>query len=262
MSRSTPDLPPSTTRGTAAVPPASNRDIAMTALPLPLPLPSLLEPPDAELVARAVQGDPHAFELIMRRHNRLLYRTARSVLKNDQEAEDAVQEAYLNAWRALASFRADARLSTWLVRIVLNEALGRLRRRHDNVVPLEPDDGTGTATSGVSPEADFNEQPDRQASRAELRRVIEARIDALPEVFRTVFMLRAVEEYTVDEVAAVLGIPEITVRTRFFRARSLLREGLAREVDHALEGAFPFAGARCDRIVAGVLAQLAVSGQE
>jgi len=226
------------------------------------PLPSIVELTDADLAARAVQGDPRAFELIMRRHNRLLYRTARSVLKNDQEAEDAVQEAYFNAWKALASFRADARLSTWLVRIVLNEALGRLRRRHGNVVPMEPDDGSGTATMGVSPEADVNEQPDRQASRAEMRRVIEARIDALPEIFRTVFVLRAVEEYTVDEVAVVLGIPEITVRTRFFRARSLLREGLARDVDHALEGAFPFAGARCDRTVARVLARLAESRQE
>ena len=226
------------------------------------PLPSIVELTDADLAARAVQGDPRAFELIMRRHNRLLYRTARSVLKNDQEAEDAVQEAYFNAWKALGSFRADARLSTWLVRIVLNEALGRLRRRHGNVVPMEPDDGSGTATMGVSPEADVNEQPDRQASRAEMRRVIEARIDALPEIFRTVFVLRAVEEYTVDEVAVVLGIPEITVRTRFFRARSLLREGLARDVDHALEGAFPFAGARCDRTVARVLARLAESRQE
>ena len=226
------------------------------------PLPSIVQLTDAQLAAQAVRGDARAFELIMRRHNRLLYRTARSVLKNDAEAEDAVQEAYLNAWKALASFRADARLSTWLVRIVLNEALGRLRRRSANVVPLEPDDGAKASGAQAPAEADFNEQPDRQASRGELRRVIEARIDALPEIFRTVFVLRAVEEYTVDEVAVVLGIPEITVRTRFFRARSMLREGLAREVDHALEDAFPFAGARCDRIVAQVLAQLAESSQK
>ena len=210
---------------------------------------------DAELAARAAAGDAAAFEAIMRRHNRLLFRTARSMLHSDAEAEDALQEAYLRAWRALAGFRADAKLSTWLVRIVANEALGRLRRRQAPVIPLD------TAMNAAEPAlqdllADApHERPDAFALRAQLRQLLEARIDLLPEAFRTVFVLRAVEEMDVDEIAQALGIPEATVRTRFFRARSLLREGLASAIDTTLGDAFAFDGARCDRVVAGVLAR-------
>ena len=212
---------------------------------------------DVDLAARAANGDEQAFEAIMRRHNRLLFRTARSILKNDAETEDALQEAYLRAWRALAGFRADAKLSTWLVRIVINESLGRLRRRGAQVIPLD----AALDVAGHEPEAlmedDPDQRPDRVAMRAEVRRLMEARIDTLPDAFRTVFMLRAVEELSVEEVAVALEIPEATVRTRFFRARGLLREGLSRDVDLAIGDAFSFAGARCDRIVAGVLAKLA-----
>ena len=212
---------------------------------------------DVDLAARAANGDESAFENIMRRYNRLLFRTARSILKNDAETEDALQEAYLRAWRALAGFRADAKLSTWLVRIVINESLGRLRRRGAQVIPLD----TALDVAGHEPEAwmedDPDQRPDRVAMRAEVRQLMEARIDTLPDAFRTVFMLRAVEELSVEEVAVVLEIPEATVRTRFFRARGLLREGLSRDVDLAIGDAFSFAGARCDRIVASVLAKLA-----
>ena len=212
---------------------------------------------DADLAARAATGDELAFESIMRRHNRLLFRTARSILKNDAETEDALQEAYLRAWRALASFRADSKLSTWLVRIVINESLGRLRRRSAQVIPLD----AAMESSEQQPEAwmedDPDQQPDRVAMRAEVRGLMEARIDTLPDAFRTVFMLRAVEELSVEEIAMALEIPEATVRTRFFRARGLLREGLSRDVDLAIGDAFSFAGARCDRIVAGVLAKFA-----
>jgi RNA polymerase sigma-70 factor (ECF subfamily) len=212
---------------------------------------------DARLAREAADGDADAFERIMRRHNRLLFRTARSVLKDDAEAEDALQEAYLRAWRALPGFRADAQLSTWLVRIVLNEALGRLRRRGAQVIPLDADtEIADVELTGAAVDESADRQPERQAMRAELRRLMEARIDRLPEAFRTVFMLRAVEELSVEEVATALGVPEATVRTRFFRARSLLREGLSRELDLALGDAFAFAGARCDRIVAGVRARL------
>ena len=211
---------------------------------------------DTELAARAAAGENAAFEAIMRRHNRLLFRTARSILKSDAEAEDALQDAYLRAWRALASFRAESKLSTWLVRIVINEALGRLRQRSANVIPLT----TAVDAAGQSPEAwmedDPDQRPDRLAMRGEIRRLMEARIDLLPDAFRSVFMLRAVEELSVEEVALALNLPEATVRTRFFRARGLLRDGLARDVDVALGDAFAFDGARCDRIVARVMARL------
>lgn len=214
---------------------------------------------DAELTPRAAKGDERAFEQIMRLHNRLLYRTARSILKTDADAEDAVQEAYLRAWRGLSKFRADAKLSTWLVRIVINEALGRLRRRSAQIISLGP------AMEPIEPQAEsLDEDPDRQPEpavmRAELRRLMEARIDQLPDAFRTVFVLRAVEEMSVEEVSTTLKLPEATVRTRFFRARTLLREGLSRDADYALADTFSFDGERCDRIVARVLARIAADG--
>jgi len=212
---------------------------------------------DASLAARALNGDERAFETIMRRHNRLLFRTARSILKNDAETEDALQEAYLRAWRALASFRAEAKLSTWLVRIVINESLGRLRRHGAQVIPLDAAMECSEHQTEAWMEDDPDQQPDRVAMRGEVRRLMEARIDMLPDAFRTVFMLRAVEELSVEEVAVALDIPEATVRTRFFRARGLLRESLSRDVDLTIGDAFSFAGARCDRIVAGVLDKLA-----
>ncbi|MBI2320038.1 MAG: RNA polymerase sigma factor [Betaproteobacteria bacterium] len=215
---------------------------------------------DAELAARAAAGDQRAFETIMRRNNQLLFRTARSILKNDAEAEDAVQDAYLQAYRALGSFRADARLATWLVRIVANEALGRLRRHGADVIPLDTAMDSTAAHVEAFMDQDPNGQPERAADRAQVRKLIEARIDMLPEAFRTVFMLRGVEEFTVEETAAALDIPEATVRTRFFRARSLMREGLSRDLDLAYEDAFAFAGERCDRIVAGVMAKLNEGG--
>lgn len=211
---------------------------------------------DEVLAQRAAQGEQAAFELIMRRHNRLLYRTARSVLKSDAEAQDALQEAYLRAWRALPDFRGDAKLSTWLVRIVINEALGRLRRRELQYVELDE------AMASAEPDGpgwlhdDHDRQPERVAMRAEVRRLMEARIDGLPDAFRSVFMLRGVQELSVEEVALALSIPEATVRTRFFRARSLLREGLSRDLDTATADAFSFDGADCDRMVAAVLKRL------
>jgi RNA polymerase sigma-70 factor (ECF subfamily) len=212
---------------------------------------------DAELVSLAVAGNDAAFALIMRRYNRLLFRSARSILKNDDDTQDAVQEAYLHAWRALSTFRSDAKLSTWLVRIAVNEALGRLRHSGARVVPLTASIDMDGETPEMQMQANPDDQPESTAMRAQVRKQIEARIDTLPDQFRTVFMLRGVEELTVEEVALMLGIPEATVRSRFFRARSILREGLSRDIDMAIGDAFSFAGARCDRIVEGVLAKIA-----
>jgi RNA polymerase sigma-70 factor, ECF subfamily len=225
-----------------------------TAMAIPAPD----EMPDSELAQRIVSRDAPAFEVLMRRHNRLLFRTARGILRNDNDAEDCVQEAYLQAFRSMGSFRSESRLSTWLVRIVINQALEKLRRSKreagtvalDNVVDLEDH------IDAMSAMASAPERPDYMASRQQVRKLLESKIDKLPDAFRTVFMLRAVEDLSVEETAECLGVPEATVRTRFFRARSLLREAIARDVDLAVEEAFSFDGARCDRIVASVLARI------
>jgi RNA polymerase sigma-70 factor, ECF subfamily len=211
---------------------------------------------DAGLARRIAAGDRLAFEALMRRYNRTLFRTARAILRDDAEAEDALQEAYLQAYQAMGGFRAEAKLSTWLARIVANEALMRLRKRtrRSEIVPLQA--GANIVEIDRIPDDAMEKGPEPQAQRAQLRRLLEARIDELPETYRPVFMLRAVEELSVEETAAVLQMPEATVRTRFFRARSLLREALARDIDVAYADAFSFAGERCDRIVAGVLARL------
>jgi RNA polymerase sigma-70 factor (ECF subfamily) len=212
---------------------------------------------DAELARRVGAGEEAALRLMMKRHNQTLFRTARAILREDAEAEDAVQEAYLKAIRGIEAFRSDSKLSTWLVRITVNEALGRLRRsrRAAEVIPLAGDlsDG-GEALDNIMDTK--TETPEQHTLRAESRRIMESKIDALPDAFRAVFVLRAIEELSVEETAAVLGIPEATVRTRFFRARSILRESLSRELDVALDNAFHFAGERCDRITERVLTRL------
>jgi RNA polymerase sigma-70 factor (ECF subfamily) len=206
---------------------------------------------DADLIDRIGRHDHAAFEALMRQHNGRLFRVARSILKDDADAEDAVQDGYLDAYRHIASFRGDARLGTWLVRIVANQALMRLRKQKRDrvVVPFDPAPAD-RPREVPDPSA---ESPSAATLRAEIRRLLEHRIDALPVAFRTVFILREVEEMTVDETAVALGIPPATVRTRLFRARALLREALARDLDMATGDVFGFAGSRCDRIVARVL---------
>jgi RNA polymerase sigma-70 factor (ECF subfamily) len=214
--------------------------------------------PDVEIARRVAAGDEQALRLLMRRHNRTLFRAARGILRDDAEAEDAVQEAYLLAYRAIGSFRGDAKLSTWLVRIVVNEALARSRKRSRSaqVIRFDGDADADNRFERVSMDEAAPEQPEYGAIRAQCRKLLEGKIDQLPDLFRTVFVLRALEEMTVEETAAALGIPEATVRTRFFRARGLLREALAREIDFAFEDTFACAGARCDRIVDGALQRI------
>ena len=194
----------------------------------------------------------------MRKHNRRLYRVARSLLRDDAEAEDALQEAYISAYRALGDFRGEAQLATWLTRIVVNECMTRLRRsaRRDNIVPIvsapvqyeEEVDAMAQQPSRVD-----TDTPDVALVRAEMRALLERKIDELPQDFRAVFVMRSVEEMSVQETAECLSIPEATVRTRDFRARSLLRESIAQELDMAERDAFSFDGERCDRIVSRTL---------
>ena len=211
---------------------------------------------DAELATRVAVREEAAIRLMMRRHNQTLFRTARGILRDDAEAEDAVQEAYMKAIDAIGTFRSDSKLATWLVRIAANEALGRLRRvrRGAEVIRLESDAPADAPAAAEA--ADSSPGPEDEAMQTEARRIIEAKIDQLPDAFRAVFVLRAVEELSVEETAAALGIPEATVRTRLFRARAMLRESLARSMDRALDSAFGFAGERCDRIVERVIARL------
>ena len=189
----------------------------------------------------------------MRRFNGRLFRVARAILKDDAEAEDALQDAYLEAYRHLGDFRGDAQLSTWLTRIVVTQALMRLRKqkRFRAIVPIAERDGSRAEGRDV---ADARaESPGDATFRAEVRKIIERRIDQLPLNFRTVFVMREIEDLSVQETAACLSIPEATVRTRLFRARALMRDALARDMDMAAADAFAFAGGRCDRIVANVL---------
>jgi RNA polymerase sigma-70 factor (ECF subfamily) len=209
---------------------------------------------DAVIAERIAAGDKDALRALIRKYNQRLYRTARAILADDAEAEDAVQEAYLTAYRSMGGFRGEARLSTWLIRIVANEAITRQRKRARRAAVIPLDAGSAESISARDlVESPSHEEPEQQAMRAESRRVLEAKIDALPEAYRAVFMLRAVEEMSVEETAVALDIPQATVRTRYFRARSLLRESISREFDMATENAFAFAGARCDRMLANVL---------
>jgi RNA polymerase sigma-70 factor (ECF subfamily) len=200
-----------------------------------------------------------AFESLMRKHNGRLFRVARAILKDDAEAEDALQDAYLDAYRHIGDFRGGSQLSTWLTRIVINQSLGRLRKqkRERVVVPFGRRRSGKLSDKPIDPPDEKGESPTNAALRAEVRRMLEHRIDELPVAFRTVFVMREVEDMTVEETAACLSIPPATVRSRLFRARALLREALARDMDTATLDVFPFAGQRCDRIVAAVMRRIA-----
>ncbi len=213
---------------------------------------------DAELVLLARQGDGGAFRTIMQRHNRRLYRVARSVLRDDSKAEDVVQEAYMRAFAGLAEFRGDSSLSTWLTRITINEAL-RLRNRQRSTVSLELIDSArernGTQIH-LLPLAHADNNPECMAAQREIGRVLERAIGNLPEPFRVVFVMRDVEEMSTEETATALGLRLETVRTRLYRARRLLRSALDKEFRSALKDRFPFADVRCARTKKILLAQL------
>lgn len=208
---------------------------------------------ERELLAQLRAGHAPAYTALMRRNNQRLFRLARGVLGDDAEAEEAVQEGYLRAFTALEGFKGEASLATWLSRIVINEALGRLRKRR----PTVDIEALAELPGDALPEQMRREpSPEQAMARREIGRAIEQAIDALPPNFRSVFMLRAVEQMSIEETAACLGIPGETVKTRLHRANKLLRQALTQQFGVLLDGAFPFLGARCDRLIAAVLSRL------
>jgi RNA polymerase sigma-70 factor, ECF subfamily len=216
---------------------------------------------DTELAMRLRRGDAAAFRTLMQRYNQRLFRMARGVLGDSADAEDAVQEAYVLAFTHIDQFREAASLVTWLSRIVLNEAFRRLRQRKDMTALDDGDDSfgkTGIAQVLPFPGAQGPSTPEEDAARAEIRRVLERAIDNLPDMFRLVFVLREIEQMSIEETAACLDIQTDTVKTRLHRARRLLGRSLRQQLSPNLTGVFPFAGERCSRIVTRVLERLGI----
>lgn len=209
----------------------------------------------SELVALTRDGDREAFRWLMRQCNQRLYRVARAVLNDDTEAEDALQDAYLNAFTHLDRFRGDAGVTTWLTRIVLNECYRRLRLGHRDV-EFEPIDATDEATVVPFPSRSPMDDPVHSSERIELRGLIERAVATLPEPFRVVFVMRAIEECSTEETADTLGIPAATVKTRLFRARRQLRRILQETLTASIDEAFPFLGRRCAHLTDAVMRRI------
>jgi RNA polymerase sigma-70 factor (ECF subfamily) len=213
---------------------------------------------DIHLVDRIRAGDPIAFELIMRRYNQRLYRLAWSIVKNGAEAEDVVQESYVRAYEKLADFIGPTGFAAWLGRIVINEALGR-RRKQGRVISLEDyveSTGSGLDRHWIDMMKSQEPSPERLAANSELGRLLENAIAALPEKFRMVFILRAIEGMNIEETALTLDIRPETVKTRFHRSRQLLQGMLDTQFDALMPTMFPLGGRHCDNVVATVLNRL------
>jgi RNA polymerase sigma-70 factor (ECF subfamily) len=218
----------------------------------PLPLAFAQKLTDEQLVQRIRSGDAALFEVLMRRNNTRLYRTLRSLLRNEAEIEDAMQAVYVLAYSKLGTFRGDAQLSTWLTQIAVNEALGRLR--HDRRHPAL------SLAAVPEPELPTNppamETPEAQVSQRELAAILEAAVDALPDLYRVTFMLREIEGMDTAQTAQALGVNEDVVKKRLSRARALLRSQVEAMFGSALPEAFGFHARRCDRIVEAVMARI------
>jgi RNA polymerase sigma-70 factor, ECF subfamily len=222
-------------------------------IPRDAPKPELL--PDEEIVRRVRGGERDLYELLLRRHNQRVYRAVRSVLRDEAEVEDVMQQAYVLAYVHLDQFAGLARFSTWLVRIAINEALARARKAPRLVLV---DEGSEEAEAPMSTAAG-GRTPEQELEQRELVLLVEQAIDELPEMYRTVMVLREIEGLSTAEVAESLDISEDVVKTRLHRARALLSSRVEAG-DGPLEGAFPFHARRCDRVVAAVMSQLAVLG--
>ena len=207
---------------------------------------------DEQVIARVLGGEAALFEILMRRHNQRLYRATRGILRNDAEAEDAVQQAWLSAYQHLDQFSGQSRFATWLTQIAINVALGLARQsvRRAEVDLSNEGSSMPTRLDSRAP------SPEQVASGRELASLVERAIDALPESHRVVFMLREVQQLSTAETAECLSLSEENVKVRLHRAKALLREAVVSRVDSAAGESFPFLGERCDRIVAKVMAQL------
>jgi RNA polymerase sigma-70 factor (ECF subfamily) len=216
--------------------------------------PPLSDASDREIVQRVLAGETALFEVLMRRHNQRVYRATRAVLKDEAEAEDAMQQAYINAFTHLHQFQERAEFSTWLTRIALNEAFARRQKmRLAESVARQVEEENGTSMNAMrSPQPD----PERQAYARELRRVLEYAVDELPETYRTVFMLRDVEGLSTSETGADLGLGEEAVKTRLHRARAMIRRSVTARIGAVAAEAFPFHAPRCDRVVQAVLTSI------
>jgi RNA polymerase sigma-70 factor (ECF subfamily) len=199
-------------------------------------------PGDEELVRRIVAGEASLFATLMRRYNQRLFRVVRSIVRSPCEAEDVLQQAYLSAYVNLAQFEGRSRFSTWLTRIAVHEALGRVRLRARRELPLEAE---ATSDGG-------ERDPEQQASERELARLFEEACDSLPDIYRSVFVMRGIEEMSIAETAACLDLSEEAIKVRYHRARALLRARVDDQVGEAAREAYSFLGARCAGMVARV----------
>ena len=219
------------------------------------------EQSDEEVIREVLDGNTASFELLMRRYNERVYRVARSIVRDELEAEDVMQQAYVNAFAHLRQFNGTARFSTWLTRIAINEALARVRRQgrydalDDNVDSIGNLDRLSSAEQLMMRKPSDN--PERQAFTQELRHLLESAIDTLPGGMREVFMLREVEGLSTAEVADSLGVSEDVVKTRLSRGRMALRRVIAERTGATAPEAFRFYRPRCDRVVARVLVEIA-----
>ncbi len=214
-----------------------------------------------DLLARARRGEETALRTIVQQNNRRLFRLARSIVRDEHDAEDVVQESYVRAFTHLSEFRGESSLSTWLTRIALNEAYGRLRRRRASV-NVENIETAGVTEAQIIPFPLWSSQPDPERSMAQqqINKILERAIDALPEPFRLVLVARLIEDMSIEETAELLGLRPQTVKTRLHRARALLRGDLERRVGPLLTDVFPFDGARCQRMADAVVARLREMG--
>jgi RNA polymerase sigma-70 factor (ECF subfamily) len=209
--------------------------------------------PDEDLVARVRRGETGLYEMLMRRYNQRLFRVIRSVVTNDSEAEDVLQEAWVRAYEHLNQFEGRAGFATWITRIAFHEALARTRN-NKRWTPLE--NLGGEIMAEVDRRLTASETPETQVMRGELGRMLEAAVDALPETYRSVFVLREVERLSTSETAECLGLSEEAVKTRLHRSRALLRRDLENRLSPAIADAYAFLGTRCDRIVMRVLERI------